>query len=478
MSLSQLFRILWARKTWLLGFVGAAVLLALAANLFMPKKYLGTAAVVVDFTGDPLKEGTIGENAQTAFVATQADVIASHAVALKVVDRLQLANKPEVKAAYQEATDGAGTIRDWVADGLLSKLNVRPPGNSNVLYLEYSSKNPQVAADFANAFADAYLQTTVDLKVNPAQRNAGWFDQRIQELRKSLEEAQGKLAKYQNEHDVIGVDEAKIDVENGRLQELSNQLVQAQSTMFQATAREAQMKQAGNSLPDELGDVARNPLLQQLKAELARAEAKFADVSERFDRNHPAYMSAKAERDALQRKISAEISNIKGTIGKEAALSREQTASLQQAIEQQRERILSLKHMQDDLSVLKRDVESARTAYDNALQRASQSQLESRLDHTNVAVLSYAAVPTIPASPRPVLNIALAIILGVMLGVGVILSREMGDPHIHARLDLLPIELPVLAELPPDDSSGARRVPRLIKLGKPRPPGPLNPEAA
>lgn len=487
MSLSQLIRILWARRLLLLGFVGGAVLLALAANLFMPKKYLGQAAIVVDFTGsDPLKDVALGEGAQTAYVATQADVISSHNVALKVVDREKLADKPDIQEAFKDATDGVGTLRDWIADGLLTKLNVRPPGTSNVLYLEYTSKNPQVAAEFANAFADAYIQTTVDLKVDPAQRNAGWFDQRIQELRKSLEEAQQKLAKYQSEHDVIGVDESKIDVENGRLQELSNQLVTAQSAMFQATAREKQMQDAGNSLPDELTDVAKNPLLQGLKAELARAEAKFADVAQRYDRNHPVYMSAKAERDSLQQKINAEISNVKGTIAKEAALTRQQTSSLQQAVDQQRDRILSLKHMQDDLTVFKRDVESARASYDAALQRASQSQLESRIDHTNVAVLSYAPVPTTPTSPKQVLNLALAVILGVMLGVGVILSREMGDPHIHSRIDLLTgVELPVLAELPPDDpASGRPRGPaRLTKFkgggsGRPQPPGSFNPEAA
>lgn len=484
MSLSQLFRILWSRRLMLLGFVGGAVLLALAANLFMPKKYIGTTAVVVDFSGgDPLKDGAVGELAQTSYVATQADVIGSHNVALKVVDQQKLAERPEMKAAFEDATGGTGTLRDWLADGLLSKLTVRPPGSSNVLYLEYNSKNPEVAAQYANAFADAYIQTTVDLKVSPAQRNAGWFDQRIQELRKALEEAQQNLAKYQNEHDVIGVDEAKIDVENSRLQELSNQLVTAQSTMFQASARERQVQESGNNLPEELTDVAKSPLLQNLKAEAARAEAKLADISARFDRNHPAYLSAKAERDALQHKISTEIGNIKGTVAKEAALSRQQTSSLQQAIDQQRERILSLKHMQDAVSVYKRDVESARTAYDAALQRASQSQLESRLDHTNVAVLSYAAVPTVPASPKPVLNIALAVILGLMVGVGIVLSREMSDPVVHSRLDVMAVmELPVLAELPLDGPSGKARGTRLIKF-KPggsgrQPPGPFSPEAA
>lgn len=454
MTLSQLFRILLARKRTLLGFIAAALVLGLAANLLLPKKYIGETAVVVDLNGgDPLKDAALSPVAQTAYVATQIDVMASHNVALKVVDREKLADDPVTQENFKEDNDGVGSIRDWLADRLLTKLIVKSATNSNVVTLQFTSKNPQSAAEFANAFADAYIQTTVDLKVDPAQRQSGWFNQQIQALRSNLEDAQQKFATYQKDNDVIGVDDSKIDVENGRLEELSNQLVAAQSAMYQASAREKQMNEvSGTHLPDELTDVAKNPLLQNLKAELARAEGKFADVAQRFDRNHPQYLSAAAERDALQKKVAAEINNTKGNIAKEAALARQQAASLQQAVDQQRGHILSLKHGQDEMTVLRHDVESARTAYDAALQRASQAQLESHLDHSNIAVLSRAAVPLAPASPRPVLNFVLAAVLGGLLGIAVILSREMTDRHIHSRLDLVDaINLPLLFELPADD---------------------------
>jgi succinoglycan biosynthesis transport protein ExoP len=482
-SLSQLFRILWARKRTLLGFIAAAIVLALIANLLLPKKYTGEAAVVVDLNGgDPLKDGALSPAAQTAYVATQIDVIGSHNVALKVVDSQKLADNPETQANFQDATDGVGSLRDWLADYLLTKLVVKTAPNSNVVLIDFTNKNQQLAADFANAFADAYIQTTLDLKVDPAQRQSGWFNQQIQALRGNLETAQQKLATYQSEHDVIGVDDSKIDVENGRLQELSNQLVAAQSAMYQTNAREQQMNEVkGTHLPDELTDVAKNPLLQNLKAELARAEAKFADVSQRYERNHPQYQSAAAERDALQRKIAGEINNTKGYIAKEAALARQQSGSLQQAVDEQRAHILSLKHAQDEMTVLRHDVDSARTTYDAALQRASEVQLESRLDHSNIAILGRAPVPTSPTSPRPWLNLALAVILGGLLAVGVILSREMTDRHIHSRLDLLEaVNLPLLFELPLDElgpkpnrlTNAAKLTRRLSGPGSPPPPSP------
>lgn len=436
MSVKQLIRTLWAHKWLLLLIIAGAVGLAVAANNWLPPKYVAEAALVIDLSGgDPLKDGALAPQVQTSYVATQVDVIGSHTVALKVVDREKLVDSPETQRAFQEDTGGQGAIRDWAADNLLTHLKVRPPGNSNVVYLEYASRNPQTAARLANAFAESYIQTSIELNVDPAQRQANWFEEQVKGLRTSLEEAQSQLSAFQSQQNVVGTDDKKLDVENARLEELSTQLVAAQTTMYQATAREQEMARAtAANLFDESLDGIKNPLLQNLKTDLARAEAKLADVSQRFASNHPAYQSAEAEYKSLQNKVKSEVDNAKRNVAREAAVARQQVAAQQQAVEQQRQRILSLGHTQDQYTVLKRNVDNAQAAYDAALQRTSQNQLESRLDHTNIAILSRAAVPITPASPRPALNIVLAVILGLLLGIAIIMLLDsMGrEPLPHA----------------------------------------------
>ncbi len=453
MSLGQLVRILWARKTLFLSVCAATLFLALAASLLLPKKYEAEAAVVVDVNGnDPLSDNNSNSTAQLqpSFLATQMDVIASHSVALKVVDRLKLAEDPAMREAFMSATGGQGVMRDWVADLVLNKLRVRSSHNGNVIYVQYASKSPQRAAQIVDAFADGYIQTSLELKVDPARRQAGWFDEQVKTLRDALEASQQKLSAYQTEHGVIGSDDARIDVENARLQDISNQLVEAQSGMYESGARAQQMKEAASvNRPDELSDLLKSPLLQNLKTELARAEAKFADVSQRYDHNHPEYMSAAAELASLQKKVRDEMENARATIGREASIGRQRVADLQRALEEQRNRILSLKHAQDDYSVLKRDAENARTAYDTALQRGGQSRLESRLDHTNIAILNHAVVPMQPSSPRLLLNLALALLLGPWLAAALCMMVEMLNRRVHTAEDLYGNDLgPLLGEVP------------------------------
>ncbi len=456
MSLTQLIRILWARRLQFFWICVSVLMLALLATAILPKKYAAESAIVVDISNtDPLATNTGGGGAlaqlQPTYLATQMDVISSHNVALKVVDKENLTEYPFFKHRFMTATDGKGSIRDWIADNLLDHLKVRTSHNGNVIYIQYSSTSPEFASKIAEDFAQRYIQATVELKVDPARRQSGWFDQQIKDLRNNLENAQAKLSTYQKSHGVIGTDDARIDAENTRLEELSKQLVTAQSAMYETSAREQQMSQAASlNHADELSDVMKSPLLQNLKTELARAEANFADVSQRFDRNHPQYLSAAAELASLQKKVATEINNARETVAREAVIARHQATDLQRSVDAQRARILSLKQTQDEYSVLKREADNARTAYENAMQRGSETHLESKLDQANVAILNHATTPVLPASPRLFLNLILALLFGPLLAMGICLASEMSDRRVHSADDLLSNGLsPVLMEVPP-----------------------------
>src|SRR5277367_7134998 len=209
MRLSQFVRILWVHKGMCFGILVGMLVLALAASLLLPKKYTGESAVVVDERGiDPLaQQGAMPVELAANFVATQVDVIESHNVALKVVDRMKLTTDPGIAEKFQDKTGGVGSIRDFAAEEILKHLTVKPSRDSDVIFVQFTSKSPQVAADITNAFSEGYLQASLELKVDPARRQAGWFGQQVGELRTVLETAQRKLSAYQAQHGIIGTDE-------------------------------------------------------------------------------------------------------------------------------------------------------------------------------------------------------------------------------------------------------------------------------
>jgi uncharacterized protein involved in exopolysaccharide biosynthesis len=293
------------------------------------------------------------------------------------------------------------------------------------------------------------VQTSLELKVDPARRQAGWFEEQVAELRKGLEASQQQLSEYQSKQAIVASAVDRIDLENARLAELSSQLVAAQSAMYSANTRQKQMGDAvSRDRVDQLPDILGNALLQSMKADLVRSDAKLADIGSRYGTNHPLYVSALAERDSLLGKLEAELGTARGGIDQAAQIASRQVASLQEAVEQQKARVLELNQQRDTLAVLTRDVESARAAYDAAMQRKAHVRLESEVNQTDIAVLNPAVPPLRPAFPLVTLNMMLAVVLGTLLGAGTAVLVEMTDRRVRLRSDLAELAgIPVLAVL-------------------------------
>lgn len=437
MNITQLLRILWARRHLVFAVMASAVALALIAKLVLPPTYMAATSLVIDTKGIDPVTGSATPTQGSNVLTTQIDVITSRAVALKVVDAMKLVDPADPEAEEK---------RNGQAYALLAALTVKPTSASNVVRIRFEDSDPKFSADVANAFADAYVATSLELKLDPARRQNVWFDEQLLTMRDLVESRRQKLSQYQRDHGIIATDE-RLDVENSRLNDLSRQLVEAQRVQQDAQARQRQSTGGGNT--NELPEIMSNSLLQSLKAELVRAEARLAELSERFDRNHPQHQMASAEVRALRDKIAAETGSATASIAQAVQIANRQVGNLQQAFDEQKARILELKRQRDEVSVLSREVETAQGAYDAMLQRASQVRLESQLDQTSVAVLDRAAVPGAPAPPGLVVSLVLAAVFGTMFGAALALLLEMLDRRVRDGDELTRLAgLEVLAEVP------------------------------
>ena len=471
MHLIQFFLILKARKQLIFMSLVLTVLIVGAVSAFMPKIYSATASVVVNFQGaDPVTGVAMPTQLIPGYLATQVDILSSHNVALKVVDNLKLAGEtpaaPSVApgtstpaALSVPAASARVTARDVQANALLKNLDVQPSSQSSVLYVSYKSRDPRTAARIANAFVQAYIQTNLELKTQPARETAAWYDEQLGELRSNLAKAQTKLSQYQQSRGIVSLDN-KLDTENARLVELSTQLVTAQAQTF-----ETQSQQATSS--NSSASVVNNQLIQSLKSELARAEARLSNLGEREGKNYPEYQRAEAEVASLRSKLNSEIGVTRQSLNNSYAAARQREDALRGALAAQKTKVLALNAARDGGSVLQSEVEGAQKLYDQALQRYGQTRLEGHAGQTEVAVLSSAATPSFPASPRILLNLTLAVFLGGLLGIGLALLREMLDRRVRSAYDLVAVlGAPVLGVLVGETES-RQRLPRSNWLSLP-----------
>lgn len=444
MNFSQFLLILKARaKIIVLTFL-IVVATTIAISLLLPKSYTATTSLVVNYKGtDPLTGMAMPAQLMPGYMATQVDIITSHAVAVKVVQNLGLTNSPVIKQQFEEETQGTVKIEDWLADLLLKKLDVKPSRESSTIEISYSGVDPQFSAAIANAFADAYQEASLRLKVEPSQKAAGYLLTQAKNYREMLEQAQAKLSKYQQENGLTSIAE-NLDVENAKLNQLANQLIMVQAQALDSSSRQKNANANGDASPD----VAASPVIQNLKVALAQATSKLAEAGNRLGSNHPQYQSAQAEVEKLKSQLDIEVARIGSSVGGNARIYSQNEALLKAALAAQKQKVLDLNRSRDQLSVLQRDVETAQTAYNTVAQRLNQTSIEGKANESDISILNPAIPPDRPSSPKLLLNTILAIFLGGVLGLGFGLLAELMNRKIRSTEDIVELlEIPVLATI-------------------------------
>ena len=264
------------------------------------------------------------------------------------------------------------------------------------------------------------------------------------------------MSAFQQASGIVATDE-RLDIENQRLQELSSQLVAVQSLAVESRSRSAAIARSGR---DAIPEVVQNTLVQSLKTDLSRAEAKLQELSSRLGPNHPQYVSTQAEVDSLRARLNGEMDRVSRSVVANSQVNAQREAEIRGALEAQRARVLRLKKDYDQLAALRREVDEAQKAIELVSQRLTQTNLESKAPQSNVSLLAPALVPAEPSRPKPKLNMVVGAFVGLVLGILAALAVEGFKRPVRTAEDLLQaVAVPVLAVLPP---SGTRRAQRLI----------------
>lgn len=434
MTFTQILAILRAR--WLAASLVFATIVGLivGVTLWLPKQYTATATVLLDFkNADPITGQTYSGVVPMSFVVTQVDVIRSARVVQQVIERLRLRESDALRAEYAESSAASTTTFEaWLIELLRDRdrLEIRPTKDSGALSIAFSSPDPAFAAALANAFAEAYIATTVQLRNDPARQSIGFFEAQSKAAKEAYEAAQSRLSEFQQRNELVATGD-RYDVEMARLQELSSQQVALQAVAAEASSRSLQARANGS----QTQEVINNGLLAGLTADLTRQQARLEELGQRLGPSHPSYIDAKVAVDELQRRITEETRRVNSSVGVSSEVAQSRLAAVNAAVAEQRARVLRMKQSRDEAAVLEREVESTRLAYQNLMQRQSQLGLESRTDRSYASFIETAAPPGKPSSPKIVLNALIAVVLGAVLALAMVMVLEWRDRRFRTLDD-------------------------------------------
>jgi len=446
MSLKQILRVLWARKWLVLVLLLVVSVVGTTATLMAPKLYTAEASMIVEMRIDPMLGVLAPALAQPGYMSTQVDIVKSDPVAARAVKMLGMERSAAAVAQWREATKAKIPLERYFANLLQRGLSVEASRGGNIINVTFSAQDPQFAEAAANAFVQAYMDISVELRLAPARQSLSFLDEQTKVLRNNLETAQARLSKFQQEKGIVVSDE-RFDQENARYQALVAQLSAAQAERVDAATR--QFNSGGESSPDILF----NPAVQSLKAQLAVAETKLTELSAVVGKNHPSRIQLEAQIGAIKQQIAAESRRVAGGTSTQNRGSGQKVAALQALVDEQKQRLLTLRADRDQVDVYRRDVDTAQRAYEAISSTTSKVTVESQNNQANTRLLSPAIEPLSPSRPKVMLGIAGSIAAGLGLGILAALGWELLDRRVRDPEDMMIMNgVPVIGVLRPEDS--------------------------
>jgi chain length determinant protein EpsF len=466
MDLNQFLLALRARRKAFWIALAATIVTALAVALIVPKKYVATATLLIDVREEQtLSPGRLWSGRERAsYIQTQVDLLLSNRVATQVAHDLKLAARPKLREAWEKDTGGAGSIDEWIGAQLLEKVDI-DTSVSNMMLINYASDDPRFAAEVANGFAKAYLDTSLHVRTAVTREAAAWFDQQLKSLRTQVAQAQAKFNAYQRAKGLLAED-ARTDVEAAQLTALSTQLLAARNATYDAASRyrhALETVQSGAS-PDAIPDVLSNAHIASIKTDLSRVEARQEQESAVFGPNHPQYLRTRAEAQGLRDKLQAEMKKLVAGLGNAVQQHRKRERELEAALQAQNTRLLNLKDYRIEMAAMTRDIENAQRSYDTVLTRYMANKIDSAAKQTNVTLLAAASEPLKPVHPKVGLIAGLSVVLGLMLAAGIVYLLETLDRRVRSRADLESrLAVPSLGLLSKWQPTGGRLLPAPTK---------------
>ncbi|MBI5115658.1 polysaccharide biosynthesis tyrosine autokinase [Candidatus Poribacteria bacterium] len=474
--LSALLRALWKRR-WAVASVFLVTVTVTAIKSFgAPRVYRATTQVLIDRENPnvvDVQEVLAVDTADTDYYLTQYEILKSRSLARRAVESLDLASNdvfnPQPKRTVLAGLTGSRASGEGpnpsghaperkpeseerklqiLIDRYLRSLNIEPVRNSRLVNISFESTDPRLAARIADEHARLYIETTLDRKFSASQDAVGWIRGRIATVQAKLEESEQTLQKYREEKNLVSVDlEERHNIIVQKLSDLNTALTNARTETIEKEShyREFAKARSNPKLLESLPAVVNNSLIQKLKSERVGLDARRSEWAQKFGPAHPQMISLESELEQLDKKIDAEIYKIGESIEMEHRMAVANERSLMAALEAQKHEALDLNQKEIYYNVLKREAESERLMYENLLKRAKETSLTEGLRASNIAIVDPSYIPNKPVRPRRALNMFVAVVAGLVLGVGLALVLDQMDSTIKNSEDVEQyVDLPFL----------------------------------
>jgi polysaccharide biosynthesis transport protein len=301
----------------------------------------------------------------------------------------------------------------------LSMLNVSPIRDTRLVQVEFTTLDPKLSQELANAHAAAFIRTNIETRFELTAEARDFLEKKLIDVRDKLERSEKALDDFRRQYGVVSL-EGSDNVVANRMLDLNRRLVEARDKRIEVESlyRAVQDKNSQN-----LSKIIDNERIQQLKGQLNSLEIQNTRLALMYRPEHPSMQEQIKQLNETRRQLEGEIATIRRGIEADYRVAYSREKALENETEREQQEALKLKRIGIAYTILDQETKSQRVLYERLLQRLNETNISNTTAVSNIDVAEE-AVPgdRLPSSAeRKLLAVAL---LGLLLGGGLAFSAE------------------------------------------------------
>ena len=406
------------------------------------------------------------------YIETQSKILTSQTLASLTIKSLKLdqdqrfGGHPREPSTVEvaQANTGAPSSALWI---FLGGISVKRVPNSRLLDVTFSTGDPKLAAQIVNVHVANFIEQNFQSRYEATMQASNWLSGQLDELKAKVENSEDARIEYERANQIWTIDE-KQDITTQKLADINKELTEAEAERINKEAV-YELAQAGNF--DAIPSVRGNPLIQDMLKQENTLSAQYADALNLYGPKFPKVVRLEEQIKELDQQVIHEKTNVANQIEAEYRGSRQHEMLLEQALTRQKAEASAMADKMVQYNIIKRESEANKQLYDGLLQKLKEAGITAGLKSSNIRVVDPALLPTAPSKPQKMRNIGLAVLVGLVGGIGLALLREYMDNTVKNPGDIEALgRLPSLAVVPAFVSANGHSQSSLQKLLK----GPMS----
>ncbi|WP_435657700.1 GumC family protein [Brucella pituitosa] len=429
--------------TTLIGGIAAALY-----AMTIPQVYVASTDILVDprsikTVGTELTPGQLPTDASLAIAESQARLLDSSSVLLKVISQADLTKDPEFNGSFvptgiagffaqlksmikpNTASEGQA-LETRVLYNLYDSLTIGRDAKTFIYSISVKTRSPEKSAEIANLVGSVFQTELDSLQSDAARRNAEELSKRLADMRASVEKAEQATADFRASRDLVDVD-GKLISDND-LTRLNDQLTnqRAETVRLQARVQVLNDATTGSVISGTLPEDLRSNTLTALRAQYALASQSANGASTQLGPRHPQLIQLQSQKQTVLNDIDAELRRIRASLQVEVQRSAQQERDLNTRLAQLKSQQANSNDDRVKLRELEREASTLRSVYEAFLLRSRETTEQQGITTTNVRVISEARPPLDPAGSSRKLIVIAGLIAGLLAGLAITAVRNFG----------------------------------------------------